>query len=89
MAGRLLLNGGYVLSMDEGVGELPRGDVLIEGSKVVAVQGWIEVEDVERLDVSGHVVMPGFVDAHRHTWQTRFGASVPTGRWRSTSGGSA
>ena len=22
------------------------------------------------LDVAGHVVLPGFVDTHRHTWQT-------------------
>jgi cytosine/adenosine deaminase-related metal-dependent hydrolase len=72
MAGRLLLSGGYVLSMDEDVGELPRGDVLIEGPRIVAVAERIDAEDAERLDVSGHVVMPGFVDTHRHTWQTPF-----------------
>ena len=72
MARRLLLSGGYVVSMDERVGELPRADVLIEDATIAAVQQRIEAEDAERLDVSGHLVMPGFVDTHRHTWQTPF-----------------
>ncbi len=72
MSERLLLRGGYVLSMDPDVGELAAGDVLIEGARIVAVEERIEVEDCEILDVAGHVVMPGFVDTHRHTWQTPF-----------------
>jgi cytosine/adenosine deaminase-related metal-dependent hydrolase len=72
MGDRLLLRGGYVLSMDETVGELPSGDVLIEDGAISAVEARLEVEDVEVLDATGHVVMPGFVDTHRHTWQTPF-----------------
>jgi cytosine/adenosine deaminase-related metal-dependent hydrolase len=68
----VLLQGGYVLSMDEGLGELPVGDVLIENGTIAAVETSIEAEDAEVVDVSGHVVMPGFVDTHRHTWQTLF-----------------
>jgi cytosine/adenosine deaminase-related metal-dependent hydrolase len=72
MSDRILLRGGYVLSMDDGVGELPEGDVLIEDGAIAAVQSRIAAEDAELIDVSGHVVMPGFVDTHRHTWQTPF-----------------
>jgi cytosine/adenosine deaminase-related metal-dependent hydrolase len=72
MGDRLLLRGGYVLSMDETVGELPSGDVLIEDGAISAVEARLEVEDAEVLDATGHVVMPGFVDTHRHTWQTPF-----------------
>ena len=72
MSERLLLRGGYVLSMDETVGELPAGDVLIEDGAIAAVEASIDAEDAELVDVSGHVVMPGFVDTHRHTWQTPF-----------------
>jgi cytosine/adenosine deaminase-related metal-dependent hydrolase len=69
---RLLLRGGYVLSMDDEVGELPAGDVLVEDGRIAAVAPAIDADGAERLDVSGHVVMPGFVDTHRHTWQAPF-----------------
>ncbi len=72
MSDRLLLRGGYVLSMDETVGELPRGDVLIEDGVIAAVEARLDTEDAEVVDVAGHVVMPGFIDTHRHTWQTPF-----------------
>jgi cytosine/adenosine deaminase-related metal-dependent hydrolase len=72
MSERVLLRGGYVLSMDEHLGELPSGDVLVEDGAIAAVATRIEAEDAEVLDVSGHVVMPGFIDTHRHTWQTPF-----------------
>ena len=71
MSERLLLQGGYVLSMDDNVGETV-ADVLIENGLIAAIAPSLEVEDAEALDVSGHVVMPGFVDTHRHTWQTPF-----------------
>ncbi|PMW45777.1 hypothetical protein C1X31_34205, partial [Pseudomonas sp. GW456-11-11-14-LB2] len=30
----------------------------------------IETEAAERIDAQRMIVMPGFVDTHRHTWQT-------------------
>ena len=72
MPERLLLRGGYVLSMDERIGELETGDVLIEDGVIATIEARVDVADAELLDVSGHVVMPGFIDTHRHTWQTPF-----------------
>ena len=72
MSERLLLRGGYVLSMDEKIGELAAGDVLVADGKIAAVAERIDAEGAEVLDVAGDVVMPGFVDTHRHTWQAPF-----------------
>jgi len=72
MRDRLLIRRGYVLTMDEELGELPVGDVLIEDGRIEAVAPRLEIDDAEVLDASGHLVMPGFVDTHRHTWQTCF-----------------
>jgi cytosine/adenosine deaminase-related metal-dependent hydrolase len=67
---RLVIENGYVLSMDDAIGELERGSVLVEGDRIAEVASSIDAGDAERIDARGMVVMPGFVDTHRHTWQT-------------------
>jgi cytosine/adenosine deaminase-related metal-dependent hydrolase len=66
---RTLLKGGTVLSLDPEVGNFRKGDVLIEGSKLTAVAPEIEAGDAEVIDASNTIVMPGFVDTHRHIWE--------------------
>ncbi|MEO8667191.1 MAG: amidohydrolase family protein [Bauldia sp.] len=69
--GHLLLKGGTVVSVDPAIGTLREGDVLVEGERIVAVGQGLEAPDgAEIIDVSGMIVMPGFVNAHMHTWQT-------------------
>ena len=41
-------------------------DVLIEGSKIIRVAKHIEAPEAEIIDVSGKVIIPGFVDPHTH-----------------------
>ena len=66
----LLIQGGTIVSMDEGIGDLT-GDILVRGGKIAEVGPRIEPSDgVEIVDASGMIVMPGFVNAHLHTWQT-------------------
>jgi cytosine/adenosine deaminase-related metal-dependent hydrolase len=67
---RTLISGGHVLSMDPQIGELERGCVLVEDDRIVAVEREIDAPDADRVDAGGGVIMPGFVDTHRHTWQT-------------------
>jgi 5-methylthioadenosine/S-adenosylhomocysteine deaminase len=58
-----------VLSMDPAVGELPAGDILIEDGAIAAIAPSLEVTDAQIIDAADHIVLPGFVDTHRHTWQ--------------------
>lgn len=70
MPERILFRGGHVLTMDPEVGDLYGGDVLIEDDRIAAVGRGLEVGDAEVVDASGSVVIPGFIDSHRHTWET-------------------
>jgi 5-methylthioadenosine/S-adenosylhomocysteine deaminase len=67
-SGRLLITGGTVVSMDPAVGDLRRGDVLIEDGMISEVAPVIEAPGCETLDATDMIVMPGLVDPHRHLW---------------------
>jgi cytosine/adenosine deaminase-related metal-dependent hydrolase len=67
---KTLIKGGTVVSMDPAVGVLPRGDVLIEGEKILAVGPGLKADGAEVIDAAGCIVIPGLVNAHMHTWQT-------------------
>jgi 5-methylthioadenosine/S-adenosylhomocysteine deaminase len=66
---RLLLRGGTILSMDASVGNLQAGDLLIENGRIAAIAPSLESVEAKVIDARGMIVIPGFVDAHRHAWQ--------------------
>jgi 5-methylthioadenosine/S-adenosylhomocysteine deaminase len=66
---RVLIRNGHVVSVDPEIGDLPSGDVLIEGSTIAAVGPGLEAGGCEVIDATDCIVIPGFVDTHRHTWQ--------------------
>ncbi len=72
MGERTLITGAYVVTMDEELGEIADGQILIEDEAIAAVGTDLGVTDAELVDASGSIVVPGFVDTHRHTWQTCF-----------------
>ncbi|WP_026875401.1 amidohydrolase family protein [Jiangella gansuensis] len=76
---RLLLRNGHVISMDPQIGDLPHGDLLIEDGTIVAVGAGLaaEVTDADVIDATGRIVVPGFVDTHRHTWETAIRTCAP------------
>src|ERR1700759_4732206 len=67
-----LVHGGTVISVDPRIGDLQRGDVLVEDGRIESVAERIDAPDAEVLDATGMLVLPGFVDSHRHTWQAVF-----------------
>ena len=77
-AARRLLKGGCVLSLDPKVGDFDAADVLIEGTRIADVRpGITATADV--IDASNMIVMPGFVDTHRHMWQGALRSILPDG----------
>ncbi|MGF0176761.1 amidohydrolase family protein [Streptomyces sp. Marseille-Q5077] len=67
---RILVRHGHVVTMDDTIGDLPKGDLLIEGDRIVTVQERIDATADEVIDASGTIVLPGLVDTHIHLWQT-------------------
>jgi cytosine/adenosine deaminase-related metal-dependent hydrolase len=77
---RVMLKGGTVLTLDPALGNFRNADVLIEGKKIVAVGPNLANDSAEIIDASDMIVMPGFIDTHRHIWEgllRNIGADVP------------
>jgi 5-methylthioadenosine/S-adenosylhomocysteine deaminase len=66
---RILIKGAAIVTMDDRVGDLAVGDVLVEGERIAAIAPRIEA-DAEVIDGTGRIVIPGLINAHMHTWQT-------------------
>ncbi len=77
---KILIKGGTVLTMDSELGNFKNADVLIQGSKILAVGPDLYGNGAEVIDASNMIVMPGFVDTHRHIWEgliRNVGADIP------------
>lgn len=72
MTARILIRGGCVLTLGAKTPNLPRGDLLIEDGRVAEVGPGLRARDAELVDATEAIVMPGFVDTHRHTWRSLF-----------------
>ena len=59
-----------ILSQDPRVGNFESGDILVEGGKISAVAASLGPLDAEVLDGTDRIALPGFVDTHRHSWQS-------------------
>lgn len=80
MADRIIFQGGEVLTLDPKIGNFMKADVLVEGSKIARVARHIDAAGAAVIDASDTIVMPGFVDTHRHFWEgilRNIGTDVP------------
>jgi cytosine/adenosine deaminase-related metal-dependent hydrolase len=78
---RMLLKGGTIISMDPNVGDLVQGDVLIEGKKIAAIAPDLSAAGAQLIDAHDTIIVPGFVDCHRHSWEAplrRINPNSPT-----------
>ena len=69
----------HVLSLDPAVGDLLKGDIVVEGGTISRIGRRLRASGARVIDASGMIAMPGFVNAHLHTWQT--GIRGIAGNW--------
>lgn len=67
---RIVIRNGTILSMDPTTGDHARADILIEGSRILAIGADIDAADAAVIDAAGRIVMPGFIDTHHHQFET-------------------
>ena len=77
MTDRVLIKGGIVLTQDPALGEMAGADVLVEDDRIVAVGTDLSADGARTIDATGDIVIPGFIDTHRHTWETSIRTCAP------------
>jgi len=75
---RILLKGGTIVSLDPKVGDFVKGDLLIQGKKIAAVAANLPISG-DVIDASNTILIPGFVDCHRHSWEGVLRRIIPNG----------
>jgi 5-methylthioadenosine/S-adenosylhomocysteine deaminase len=76
MMARILVKGGYVVTVDKDRAVYPNGFVAIDGSRIAAVGSaasmpqQADFDDV--IDAEGCIVLPGLINTHQHHWYTLF-----------------
>ncbi|MEW1658859.1 amidohydrolase family protein [Streptomyces sp. NPDC093707] len=72
MSARLFRNA-RLLTMDPALGDFDHGDLLVEGEHITAVAEHLDApRHADVVDAGGCIIVPGFVDTHRHMWQGLF-----------------
>ena len=57
--------------MDDDLDVLSNCDILIERDVIANIGSELTSEDAEIIDATTSIICPGFIDTHRHTWQTQ------------------
>jgi cytosine/adenosine deaminase-related metal-dependent hydrolase len=68
--GEFVVRRGYLLTMEDGVGDIPDGDVHVRNGEILGVGKNLSAPRATVLDGRNMIVMPGFVDTHWHMWTT-------------------
>ena len=65
-----LIRGATIVSMDPKIGIVEGGDILIGDDKIIAIDKHIDADNAEIVDARGRFLIPGFIDSHRHVWES-------------------
>ncbi|KND32832.1 amidohydrolase family protein [Streptomyces acidiscabies] len=75
-ATRTLIRNGHVVDTEPEPSARPATDVLIEDGRILAVGRGLPSAGAAVIDATDRLVLPGFVDAHRHLWQSALRAAA-------------
>ena len=67
---RTLIKCGWLITLDDKIGDHKDGELLFAGNKIEAAGKNLNAQADEIIDATDKIVMPGLVNAHMHTWET-------------------
>jgi 5-methylthioadenosine/S-adenosylhomocysteine deaminase len=67
---RTLIKCGWLVTLDDAIGDFNGGELLYTGSRITAVGKSLNATADAVIDARDKIVMPGLVNAHMHTWET-------------------
>jgi cytosine/adenosine deaminase-related metal-dependent hydrolase len=74
-----LMSGGAIVAYDistESLKVIRNGSLLVTGDRITGIYDAGNVpslpSDTKKMDVTGKIISPGFIDTHKHGWQTAF-----------------
>ncbi|MGO8908837.1 MAG: amidohydrolase family protein [Bradyrhizobium sp.] len=68
--GHVVIRDAYVMTMEPGQADLPKGDVHVDNGSIVDIGTELLSPGAEVIDGRGFIVMPGLIDTHWHMWTT-------------------
>ncbi|MGW7343612.1 amidohydrolase family protein [Streptomyces sp. NPDC054854] len=74
---RILFTGATIVTMDPDLGVLHGADLLVEGATITVIGADLSPDGAVVVDATGTVLAPGFVDTHRHAWQSQLRRIMP------------
>ncbi|MEV0415164.1 amidohydrolase family protein [Streptomyces sp. NPDC050448] len=74
---RILFTGATIVTMDRASGVLDGADLLVEGDTIAAIGPDLSRDGAVVVDATGMILSPGFVDTHRHAWETQLRRIMP------------
>ncbi|MDK1476497.1 amidohydrolase family protein [Streptomyces sp. 549] len=74
---RVLLTAATIVTMDPELGVLPGADLLVEGDTITAIGSDLSRDGAVVIEAAGTILAPGFVDTHRHAWETQLRRIMP------------
>ena len=79
MPTRTVIRRAAIVTMDDRLGDLLCGDILIEDGRIREVAPQIDAPDATTIEAGGMIAIPGFVDSHRHLWEGLIRNGLPDG----------
>jgi cytosine/adenosine deaminase-related metal-dependent hydrolase len=76
-----LIKDACVISLDRAVGDFEKADILVRGTTIAEIGPNISVSDAEVIAAHNVIVMPGFIDTHRHMWEGILRNIIPDTYW--------
>ena len=68
--GNVVIRNAYVMTMEQGIGDIKDGDVHVRDGAIVAVGQKLNAPGATTINGAGMIVLPGLVETHWHMWNT-------------------